>query len=437
MPRFGYNRSKGIVLKIEKKEGVLEVGEFEQGQPLDLVRLFDELSLLVHRIYTMKGSEEADLSLIKRLMGSSSFSAREQESIFRLLGELKTLEEGFHRTYWLSENYKILLETTNSFLETFDREEIYEKAYELVSKVMAADAFFIALYHEESGELYIPYFRDGGLRYDPVTMRFGRGVVSEVIRRQEMISVSTKQEAEELNHVKWGNPDQDTNAALFIPLFQGDGIKGVISVQSYKAYAYRDEDKDLLKTIGVLVLHAIESVDLYEQVSELSYRDELTGMRNRRALKRDLKALFEEWQEGSGVITLAVLDADHLKEVNDGYGHEIGDRLIKWIGKGLKEAEGKHLTSYRYGGDEFIVLLRTSSAEESRRMVSSIREELMRRPLAVNGVFIDISMSVGVASFPRDAPDPEALFQRADEALYLAKRNKKSGLIVYGENHNP
>ncbi|MBE3555251.1 MAG: GGDEF domain-containing protein [Thermicanus sp.] len=396
------------------------------------LHLLERYRSLVKSIYALKGIEGDYDEIVKHLIDTPSYPEAEREAHFSLLGDLAALNERFRRYHWLSENYRILLEMTNTFMHTFDREVIYEKAFQLVSQVMVTDGFFIALYQEEKKEFYIPFFMDTGKRYDPITIKYGQGFISQVVKNRKILHLSTSQEAEAFEHVRWGNTEQDTNTALFIPLTLGEHVKGVISAQSYKEYAYSQEDVELLQTIGGLVIHAIESVELYEKIAKLSYHDDLTGLKNRRAFQKDLEKAFQEWSGGQEII-LIMMDSDHLKELNDRFGHDVGDMLIQRIGAMLKKLEGREISCYRYAGDEFMVLLKTEVPRDLQQIAREFLEELIKEPLKVNGVPLYFTMSVGVASFPKHASSREELLKNVDQALYFSKNHGKNRITVFGQ----
>lgn len=114
-------------------------------------------------------------------------------------------------------------------------------------------------------------------------------------------------------------------------------MKGVISAQSYREFAYKKEHEELLKIIGSQVASAVETARLYDRMYQMSFRDDLTGILNYRAFHRDLEKLLEE---GQSSVALIMLDSDHLKAVNDQYGHHVGDELIRCIAEALKVNAG-------------------------------------------------------------------------------------------------
>jgi diguanylate cyclase (GGDEF)-like protein len=162
--------------------------------------------------------------------------------------------------------------------------------------------------------------------------------------------------------------------------------------------------------------------------------DELTGLANRRFLYECLRrALAAGKREGSPV-TLVIADLDGFKELNDTLGHHAGDLLLKQVGPRVRDCLRAGDTLARLGGDEFAVLMPRMDADAAIEVVERIRATL-DRAFAVRGLTVHIEASIGLASFPEHADDPDSLVQRADVAMYQAKASR-SGYDVYSPDRD-
>ncbi len=155
------------------------------------------------------------------------------------------------------------------------------------------------------------------------------------------------------------------------------------------------------------------------QDTTLLYTDDLTQVKNRRYLKKLTEEIIPVIIQSVPVYTVAVVDLDHFKEVNDTYGHLKGDMVIKDFATFLKENLRKDDHLIRYGGDEFVVFQPGLEKKISRTIWQRIINKLKESQLAG----IKIGMSVGIASYPEDGKDFETLFKEADSRLYMAKRS--------------
>jgi len=121
-----------------------------------------------------------------------------------------------------------------------------------------------------------------------------------------------------------------------------------------------------------------------------------------------------------------MIDSDNLKAVNDTYGHEAGNRLLRHLATAILAELRFTDVAARYGGDEFIVLLPETPAKGAAEVAERIRATISSRPLALNGQNIFASVSIGVASYPEDGRSMDALLARADRALYVAKEGGRN-----------
>jgi diguanylate cyclase (GGDEF)-like protein len=153
-----------------------------------------------------------------------------------------------------------------------------------------------------------------------------------------------------------------------------------------------------------------------------SVTDELTGLGNRRYLNNVLDSFFAEYQTTDPPRTIAFLfvDLNHFKEVNDTFGHSVGDKLLKQLGPRLSACVRKDDLLIRLGGDEFVVLLVDSDADYATTVAQRLTDGLAE-PFVIDTVRVHVAASIGIAVAPTDATDPAALLWCADVAMYRAK----------------
>lgn len=170
-----------------------------------------------------------------------------------------------------------------------------------------------------------------------------------------------------------------------------------------------------------LILERERAREAEEQAHVMAYHDPLTGLPNRRALAERLDLLVAA-TKADHLAALMMVDLDHFKGVNDVHGHLAGDRLLRLVAQRLKEEVGSDGTIYRLGGDEFalVVECRTGDTDRLRSIARKIVRSL-ETPFAEDVLVHHVGASVGVATFPADAPDAETLVRHADIALYRAK----------------
>ncbi|VFT60286.1 PAS/PAC sensor-containing diguanylate cyclase [Pseudomonas aeruginosa] len=156
----------------------------------------------------------------------------------------------------------------------------------------------------------------------------------------------------------------------------------------------------------------------------MAYRDPLTGLGNRKAFDEQLGQALLRAGSGGSELALLYLDLDRFKEVNDRFGHDIGDALLRTVAERVRSTLRQPDKAYRLGGDEFAVLLEDSQENNPQRLAERLLAALVQ-PIALNGERIDfVTPSIGIALYPRHAGDAEGLVRAADSAMYEAKRQR-------------
>ena len=224
-------------------------------------------------------------------------------------------------------------------------------------------------------------------------------------------------------------------SALATPVFRGGAIWAVLVFVSPQAQAFDEPTTELCRRVAELLGHGLDELDTKRRLNELqqeeSHRarhDLLTGLPNRFALTQYLpQALAAARREGS-VVAVGMIDLDDFKPVNDTWGHDAGDRLLRELGQRLRGAIRKFDVLVRLGGDEFIVVLEQIDSEQVLGQLGDVLRRLhdaVQQPFEIApGCHAGIGMTMGLALYPLDAQDPDGLMRQADAAMYQAKLHK-------------
>ena len=164
--------------------------------------------------------------------------------------------------------------------------------------------------------------------------------------------------------------------------------------------------------------------DQLEALASDAYHDALTGLPNRRLLVDRFEQAAAHTRRSAQQLTLAVIDLNGFKEVNDTLGHRAGDELLQLVGTGLSQAIRAEDTVARLGGDEFAVLIHSSQSYESVPAVEARIRAAVGRPANIQGRQLRVSCSIGVGLYPADGGDFEALLEYADRRMYAQKRRQ-------------
>jgi len=170
---------------------------------------------------------------------------------------------------------------------------------------------------------------------------------------------------------------------------------------------------------------------LQDRMDNLAHHDQLTGLPNRTLFYDRLKHAQVQARRREKGFTLFYLDLDGFKAVNDGHGHELGDRLLKAVGERISECVRESDTVARMGGDEFAVLLPDLQLREPAGDLARSIIDALARPFQLGPITCVIGVSIGISSYPRDSEDPEQLLSHADAAMYRVKNDGKNGFAFW------
>jgi len=169
----------------------------------------------------------------------------------------------------------------------------------------------------------------------------------------------------------------------------------------------------------------IVEVRLLQQKEDSAYKDELTGLFNRRYFNQELPREMERFRRFGHAFTLLMLDLDHFKNFNDTHGHSAGDQALRDVASILNSSARLYDRVVRYGGEEFAVILPQANEEEALTVAERIREAMQSHRISFAGQDLgNLTVSTGLACFPKDGLDKLSLVQHADLALYQAKEQR-------------
>lgn len=193
----------------------------------------------------------------------------------------------------------------------------------------------------------------------------------------------------------------------------------------------RDESGALTNYVG-LFSDVSQKHQMRKQLFDLAYYDSLTGLANRHYFLDQLSsALFTAVREIS-LVGLVSIDLDHFKDINDSLGHRVGDQLLRFVARLLRDCVRKSDIVARIGGDEFtLILVQLATTADAARIANKILRAFEAIPFTHEGQEYFISSSMGIAMFPDDASDAEGLLRCADMAMYRAKESGRKGYALY------
>ena len=200
-------------------------------------------------------------------------------------------------------------------------------------------------------------------------------------------------------------------------------MQGVLSVSSGDKLEFTSDEVDLLRAISHEIGVGIENSRLLERTRELSITDELTGLYNRRHFYKELENETNRTRRYGRAFSMAMLDLDGFKEYNDRFGHTTGDSVLISFTRTLRSALRKTDSAFRYGGDEFAVILPSSDAQRAKTIIQRVRAKWTHAAGSRFAIHDDrLGFSAGISQFPGDAETADGLVFLADTALFRSKR---------------
>lgn len=190
----------------------------------------------------------------------------------------------------------------------------------------------------------------------------------------------------------------------------------------------------ILMLIPVLLLH--NTLDKANK-SKLVYIDDKTKLYNYRYFDEKIGELFNKASEENSNLSIVFSDMDYLREVNNTYGHTVGDKALISISKVLKENCKENEIAVRFGGEEFILILPNYTKEQATKLAEKIRCDIEKIEIPIDGdKHINVTMSLGVSTYPEDVNSMEELIKSADDALYIAKNSGRNRVVLSCNNHS-
>lgn len=207
----------------------------------------------------------------------------------------------------------------------------------------------------------------------------------------------------------------------------GDEPLGKLTFRRNRKFS--DVEISTLEHLLCTVLYPLRNALLYQDALQLAQKDPLTGICNRSALDETLQRELSHAQRRDTGCALLILDIDNFKNINDRYGHIVGDCAIRAIANMMAACKRDGDLLFRYGGEEFVVLMRDADLEGAVLLAERIRGHIERNPCTWSGADLHMTASIGVSILqPNDSP--VSLFARADQSLYRAKREGRNRICV-------
>jgi diguanylate cyclase (GGDEF)-like protein/PAS domain S-box-containing protein len=234
----------------------------------------------------------------------------------------------------------------------------------------------------------------------------------------------------------WGESEH-VRGWMCIPLVWRQKVVGFLTVDSRTPNAYDEEQATLAQAFANQAALAIQNSRLFQETRRLAVTDPLTGLYNRRQLFDLARAQFEHYRHHQGRFSVVMMDMDHFSQVNNIYGHQVGDVALRTATQRIRGVLREGDIVGRYGGEEFLAVLPDVDAAHALQVAERIRRTMAETPITVDLLNVRVTISLGVAVLDADTLTLDELIDRADQALYKSKRTGRNRVSVWEPGDQP
>ncbi|MDD5423564.1 MAG: sensor domain-containing diguanylate cyclase [Candidatus Omnitrophica bacterium] len=361
-------------------------------------------------IYSRKGLNAAASHGLKLEKLAEDINILSHETAERR-GGIEALESRLERYSTLEG----VVESLSTLLSLDDiTKNMIEKAKEIISRDGRTLLFLVDTEKQAlklvASEGNLPILTKTGDPFDTWVLRNRKSLVIEYITKDFRFSVNYVEGAKGV-----------FRSLIAVPLLSEDKVIGLFRMDDERDCVFKQDDLRLLDIIANLGAVVIQNALLYSKTQEYAIRDGLTGL----AIRRYFLERFQEEMKRSairkGTLAILMLDIDYFKDYNDKYGHAAGDIVLKHLAKVIKSLVREGDIVARYGGEEIVVLLCGRNRKEAASEAENIRKLIKNEPLMLRRHATNITVSIGLSSYPEDGIEQQELIGKADERLYKAK----------------
>jgi diguanylate cyclase (GGDEF)-like protein len=311
-----------------------------------------------------------------------------------------------------------------SLTSSFDLDTILRTILDHMERLIEAELWTLLMLDEEKQELYYAIAGGGeetALR--DLRVKVGEGVAGWVAQHGETLIVPETVSDPRL-HADGPSKLRKVRSVIALPLRGRKGTHGVIEILNPHAGQLNDYTIAFLHILADHASIAIENANDVGRIQQLTITDDTTGLFNVRHLYDVLARELDRGFKKDVPLSLAFIDLDRFKLVNDVHGHLVGSELLACAGQRLQELSRKQDMCFRYGGDEFVILMPATGRDTAMAQASSLHKELMATRFHMkNGLALTVSASVGLSSAPEDGTTVHSVIGAADTRMYDVKTN--------------
>jgi len=331
-----------------------------------------------------------------------------------------------------SQELNIFHDVAKALTSSLDVDSILQTIMEKMAEYFRPDTWSLLMVDEEHNELYFAIaVGDAAEALKDVRLKVGEGIAGWVAKNGEQLIVpdvyTDPRFAKRIDEVtQW-----ETRSIICMPLNSKHRVLGVIQLVNVDMKGFSDQEIFFLHSLCDYAAIAIENSRAVEKIQELTITDDCTGLYNARHLYKTLETEVYRSSRFGYEFSVLFIDLDHFKQVNDTHGHLIGSKLLAEIGYLIKAQLRLIDYAFRYGGDEFVVLLPQTGKDQALYVAKRLRDALrVTNFCKEEGLNLNVRASIGLATYPHDAKSPHDVIRQADEMMYLVKNTSRDNIGI-------
>lgn len=331
-----------------------------------------------------------------------------------------------------SQELRIFHDVAKALTSSLDLDSILQTIMEKMAEYFRPDTWSLLMVDEQKSELYFAIaVGTASEALKNVRLKVGEGIAGHVAKFGEKLIVpdvrADKRFAKRIDKVT----QMETQSIICVPLKSKLRVLGVIQLVNVNMNHFTEAESFFLQSLCDYAAIAIENARSVERIQELTITDDCTGLFNARHLHKTLETEVYRSARFGYQFSVIFIDLDHFKQVNDTHGHLVGSRLLAEVGYLIKAQLRLIDFAFRYGGDEFVVLLPQTSKDQAVVVATRLRESLRTASFCSEmGLKLNLRASMGLATFPNDAQTPQEIIRQADEMMYMVKNSTRDNIGV-------
>jgi diguanylate cyclase (GGDEF)-like protein len=338
------------------------------------------------------------------------------------------------------ERLSLFHEVGKALFSTLDLQKILQTVMEKIIDILQPDTSSLLMVDEKARELYFEIaIGQGSENLKDVRLKMGEGIAGWAAENGEPVLVEDLVTDKRFRYRNDEFSQPNVHSVLCVPIKGREPVQGVIEAANCLGRkSFSKEQIPTLKALADYAAIALENARYVQRMHELTIMDDCTALFNARHLNFVLDAEIYRSTRYGQQFSLIFFDLDHFKQVNDVYGHIVGSKLLWRIGDILKSNLRLIDYAFRYGGDEFVVILPQTTKENALVVVRRLRNLLNSKIFFhTENLNIRVTASFGISTFPTDGRTHQEILRLADEAMYLVKRTTRDNIALAGEGVVP